>query len=79
MTLLWWLWTAVGLLFSLAALGIFGRGLWQLRYALLADVAWPAKPYQSRGFRLIAAGRTLILAGLTAGTAWLCLVATRGA
>jgi hypothetical protein len=71
MTVLWWVWSVLGLVFALTALGLFGQGLWQLRAAVRGDVAL----YQSRGDRLVDAGRTFIIAGLAAATAWLCLAA----
>jgi hypothetical protein len=74
-TALWWVWSILGLVFCVTALGLFVQGLWQIRAAVLRDVAWSGEPHQSRGDRLVDAGRTLIIAGLAAATAWLCLAA----
>jgi hypothetical protein len=65
---LWWVWSVLGLLLTVAAFGIGGRGAWR---------CWRASrgPLEGRSPGLVDGGRMLMLAGLTAGTGWLCLVA----
>ena len=72
MSPVWWVWSITGLVLFAASCWIGGRGAWRAgRAALGVDT--------ERGAGLLDGGKRMMLAGLTAGAAWLCFVASTAA